>query len=356
MRSYIFLYSEVMGYTVACLEALGELECQVYVVGWDKNKLVNFDFAKSGSINFLKRSSFLKGKNLITWVNRIDPDIIYVSGRMDKGYLKVARLYRKKGKIVVSGFDNQWLSSRKNILAVLFRKLLYQRYFSNIWVAGYEQYEYARRLGYEKSKILLNVYSCDQEKFNLVYERRKKTERLAKEKTLVYVGRFAEAKNIKLLIRVFMTLSVEERNGWNLLLIGEGPLKKELETDYARSPNIRFFDFMSPELLFREMHNWDAFILPSKKEAWGVVVHEFASAGYPLIVSDICGAGQFFVVPNFNGYVFKHDSSTDLKACMLRLFKNDEEALRLMGRESNLLSQFITPRKWAASFVTLLDA
>ena len=47
---------------------------------------------------------------------------------------------------------------------------------------------------------------------------------------------------------------------------------------------------MQPEDLLAFMSTGKAFVLPSTFEPWGVAVHEFAAAGYPLILSDAVGA------------------------------------------------------------------
>ena len=52
-------------------------------------------------------------------------------------------------------------------------------------------------------------------------------------------------------------------------------------------------DFIQPENL-EKVKNAGCFVLPSLKDNWGVVVHEFAAAGLPLIISDGVGAKLLF--------------------------------------------------------------
>ena len=68
------------------------------------------------------------------------------------------------------------------------------------------------------------------------------------------------------------------RDGWELHFIGNGSLKSKL----TQEDGIIVSDFMQPNELVKEIPKTGCFILPSRHEPWGVVIHEFASAGIPL--------------------------------------------------------------------------
>ena len=67
---------------------------------------------------------------------------------------------------------------------------------------------------------------------------------------LVFIGRFAEIKGVENLINIFERLSKKHKN-LNLILCGEGPLKKKYEEmlKNAQIPNSRylFTGFISKE-------------------------------------------------------------------------------------------------------------
>ena len=113
--------------------------------------------------------------------------------------------------------------------------------------------------------------------------------------------------------------------------------------------------FYRPAELFEEIKNLGVFCLPSRFEAWGVVLHEFAAAGLPLISSDKCGAAELFVEHNKNGYIFKSNSVASLKEQLIKvILKTDEELIR-MGDISNNLGNKITPKTFADSLFTIID-
>ena len=69
-------------------------------------------------------------------------------------------------------------------------------------------------------------------------------------------------------------------NPWPLVCAGAGPLVDTV-SDFASS-NI---GFVQPEQLPDLMAGATAFVLPSRIEPWGVVLHEAASSGLPLVTA-----------------------------------------------------------------------
>jgi glycosyltransferase involved in cell wall biosynthesis len=52
--------------------------------------------------------------------------------------------------------------------------------------------------------------------------------------------------------------------------------------------------------------------MPSKKEPWGVVLHEMAIAGLPLLASENVGAASAFLREGENGKVFKLEELSNI--------------------------------------------
>lgn len=124
-------------------------------------------------------------------------------------------------------------------------------------------------------------------------------------KNFIYVGRFIEVKNLKFLITVFNTLPQ-----YTLHIVGFGEQEDQLKS-IAKS-NIIFHGAINNKELPKFYQSCDIFILPSKYEAWGLVVEEALNNGLPVIISDRVGCGPE-IVNQTNGLVFKHNSEEDLK-------------------------------------------
>ena len=170
----LYLYSEVMGYTLSTISSLVSFGAEVHVVYWDKKKLTPYEIPKLNKINFYPRSK-LTLKSMTLLANNIKPDITVVSGWMDYDYLKISRILRNNGAAVVCCLDQQWEASNKKILrSILGFSGFFLRYFSHAWVSGVYQYDYAKKLGFTKKNIFFDLYSADIKKFKNIYKKRKK--------------------------------------------------------------------------------------------------------------------------------------------------------------------------------------
>lgn len=126
------------------------------------------------------------------------------------------------------------------------------------------------------------------------YEERKRVHRF------LFVGRLVEEKNLKMLIDVF--------NGFrdlSLDIVGFGKLESELKS--IAGDNISFLGAVDNKRLPAVYQSHDVFILPSRNEAWGLVVEEALNNGCPVIVSDMVGCREE-LVNSSTGLVFPcHD-------------------------------------------------
>ena len=74
---------------------------KVYIIYWDHKKLTPYEFSEIKGIQFIKRSLLTK-EGLLNKANEISPDLIFVSGWMDQGYIKVCKEFVKRGKKVLA--------------------------------------------------------------------------------------------------------------------------------------------------------------------------------------------------------------------------------------------------------------
>ena len=102
----LYLYAEVMGYTMATITELAKHGVEVHVVSFLKNKKTAYQTVDVSGVHFYSRDSF-GYKSLIDLAIKIDPCIVVVSGWMDRDYLKVASFLRRNRKLVVCGMDGQ---------------------------------------------------------------------------------------------------------------------------------------------------------------------------------------------------------------------------------------------------------
>ncbi len=121
-----------------------------------------------------------------------------------------------------------------------------------------------------------------------------------------------------------------------LLYAGDGPQRGALEKTIALSglgESVKVLGFKGQADLAALYDLCDIFVLPSEREAWGLVVNEAMNAGRAIVCSDRIGAAPDLVVPGLNGHIYPFGNDTALTAA-LRDCLIDPERLAAMGQAS----------------------
>jgi glycosyltransferase involved in cell wall biosynthesis len=153
---------------------------------------------------------------------------------------------------------------------------------------------------------------------------------------LVSVARLAEPKGIRELIDGYLQLPGEVRTRTTLALVGDGPLRTEVE---SRARGLTEGEIRVVGHLERfGVRDWlcaaDAFVLPTKRDNNPLSVIEAAFARLPLIVSRQAGNINELVQGGINGLVLEAvDAASISKALQHLLSLGDSERLE-MGRRS----------------------
>ena len=322
---------------------------EVHVMHWDHKKLTVFEPSIIDGVFYYERSKF-NLPQLKKFILELNPNIIFISGWMDKDYLKAVRVHRKKGIPVVTGIDNIWSNSIKQKIASFLFPWIKNLFFSHAWVAGPYQYEFAKNLGFKSDKIIHSSYSADLNLFNNVYEETKETKEKKYPHKFLFVGRLEKVKGVDILINAWENINARnEIKDWELTLIGDGSLK-ELISEFSSISHIKF---LQPDELKSEIKKYGCFVLPSRTEPWGLVLHEFAAAGFPIICSENCGAAPMFIINNYNGHTFIPNNVKNLENKMLKIINSSDEELLKKSLFSHNLGQRITPEISAANFMSL---
>ena len=357
MIKIIFLYTRLPDYFEQCVAYLvDKYPVEAIIVRYEADRNAQFIFEPKPKINLVFKSSFDSTEKLHAYINSLNPSIIYCSGWNDKDYMSVISEWHTKVPTLM-GLDNPWENTLRQKVGVILFRLLNKLKFSHIWVAGYNQYEFAKKLGYKNEKIIFDLYCANIPNFYKAYSQR--LEKINMEgiypKQLLFIGRFVKYKQPEMLIRAFKELLDEGKTfGWTLLMIGEGPLKNDLKI--YENDKIKIKEFLHPNKLIDEMAFSGAFCLPSKSEHWGVVIHEASAAGLPIITTYTTYSATRFVISKFNGFVFKDSSISLLKNNLSTLFKmNNDELLRMSNNSYNLSGE-INHEKWAASMMSILES
>lgn len=337
------------GYFIACVNKLSQisLDTEIHIIRWTVNKEAPFDFSAIENVFLYDRDKYTK-TTLAKLIKDIDPSIIYCSGWMDKAYKSICKTYTNKIPVIV-GMDNKWTGSFKQKIARLVAKYTVLKCYNYCWVPGEPQEEYALKLGFKKNQILTGFYSADIDFFNKEYFKYKENKMNHLPRRFIYVGRYYSFKGVQDLWKAFDELHREFPNDWELWCLGVGDLNP------FQHSHIKHFGFIQPADMSSFIKETSVFVLPSHFEPWGVVVHEFAAAGFPIVCSNEVGAATQFVENDVNGFIFPVADIQELKKVLKKTILLSNAELIKMGEKSLQKANQISPEKWANKLMRLLN-
>lgn len=351
MKKVLFLYTETAPYFMASVERLvKDHGVEAHIVRWPVNKEAPFEMKVANGITVHERSDF-NDTSLRRFANNLAPDIILASGWVDKTYLQVCRDARKRGAPTVMCSDTAWRGGLKQWAAVGAARLWLHRTFSHAWVTGEAQAMYAEYLGFKRDRIKRGFYTADLDRFAPLVKQFGVKKSAKFPHRFLCVARYIPSKGHQYMVEAFAELCDADQAGdWELWCIGTG----ELHPLAHEHPRIKHIGFVQADEVWKYMEQSGVFILPSLYEPWGVVVHEHAAAGFPLVLSDAVGARHRFLKEGGNGHCFIAGNKASLKKTFREVIATSDTELVAMGLRSTELAMDWGPKEWAATVMDLI--
>ncbi|MCK5367334.1 MAG: glycosyltransferase family 4 protein [Cyclobacteriaceae bacterium] len=292
---------------------------------------------------------------LIRKIKTFQPDVILVYGWNLKSHFKAMRYFNGKVSVWFTG-DSTLLDEKggwRKIVRRIWLRWVYRQVDKAFYV-GANNKKYFQAHGIKEEQLVFFPHAIDNERFADNEERQYEVKALKWRRelgysnddiVLLFAGKFEAKKNPQLLIEVIKGFQhstrahrsfSEEGNQptlpagrkIKLLMIGNGPLEKELKQMANDDMNIQFLPFQNQSVMPIVYRLGNLFCLPSQSETWGLVINETLSSGRPVIVSSKVGCANDLVVENVSGIVFNYQESFDLKEVLLTLIKSDLKQMR----------------------------
>jgi glycosyltransferase involved in cell wall biosynthesis len=276
---------------------------------------------------------------LVNAVTTFDPELLMVCSWQVAGYRAVCHAMRNRA-LRVCGMDNQWRGRPKQWLGVLTSKIFVQRLFDAAFVTGERQVAFARKLGFAQDRIWRGLYACDFSKFEAS---RREAASIDARRSFLYAGRLVPEKGIETLMAAYRRYRAETMEPWPLRVAGTGPLRNLVEG----VPGVEYHGFVQPDALPALFADAGCFVLSSRFEPWGVVIHEAAASRLPIICTSACGASDHLVRNGYNGFVVKPGDAGALAAAMSKISQLPSESRAEMANASYALASQFTPESWA---------
>ncbi len=123
---------------------------------------------------------------------------------------------------------------------------------------------------------------------------------------IFYNAKIIDRKNPELLINSFLKIDKACKIPATLVIAGDGKIKDKLIKRYKNFRNIKFLGFINQNLLSQFYSLADLFVLPSKYDAWGLVINEAMSFSKPVITSRNVISSYDLIKQNVNGVAFNN--------------------------------------------------
>lgn len=256
-----------------------------------------------------------RGGEVIKRLRAADAQAVMIAGYNDVGRLRVASWCRRHGVPVYCRADSNLADevNKHPLKKALKRRFVsvVRKLFTGVFAVGPQTVAYWKHYGVPAEQIESIPYEPDYELVESITEEEVASvrERFGLDparRRIVFSGRLTAVKRVDLLIDAFARIA-DERSDWDLLIVGDGELRAELENRVPEElqARITWAGFLAEQRDVARLYRAsDVLVLPSDYEPWALVVNEAAAAGLAIVVSEVVGAGAALVRSGVNGETF----------------------------------------------------
>jgi phosphatidylinositol alpha-1,6-mannosyltransferase len=164
-----------------------------------------------------------------------------------------------------------------------------------VTISKYSQAKILEHYGVAEEKIRIVSNGVDTETFQPsdILEAKKQFG-LGQEPTVLFIGSLVARKGLPYLVEAAKKVIKQQANV-KFLLVGSGPLRKQIEDSVASaglSGNFVFYGNIPQSQLAATYNSADVFVLPSLQEGQGIVLLEAQACGKPVVAFGVGGAKE----------------------------------------------------------------
>ena len=297
-------------------------------------------------------------------LERINPDVVVSVGYGLSVMRAAARWARSHRKGSILCHETTRLDRPRYWPKEVVKGWIIRHYYHAAFVGGSRHRDYLVKLGMPQKRIWGPYDVVDNEYFSRMSNVVRADPQLWRERLglpdryFLYVGRYNLEKNLFRLLDAYWRYRAKYAEGWSLVLVGDGPQRKELEA-FAATRDIRdvyWYGFQQIDELPAYYALGGCFILPSTSEPWGLVVNEAMACELPVLVSRQCGCVPELVSEEQNGLTFNPYDSSSLAELLERVALLDEPTRHAMGTASQKIIALYSPQVWAEKLARCIRA
>jgi glycosyltransferase involved in cell wall biosynthesis len=277
-----------------------------------------------------------------SWKRR-RPDAVYVATEGPLGWSAV-RVARRLGIPALSGFHTNFHSYSRHYRVGWLRPLIlgYLRRFHNrstgTLVPSADLRERLQCLGFNNVSVLSR--GVDNELFTperRSAELRRQWGVSSNDLAVLYVGRIAPEKNVKLAVDAYRTMK-QSAGSSKFVVVGDGPARAALQRENA---DLIFSGLRTGQQLAEHYASADVFLFPSETETFGNVTLEAMASGLAVIAYDYAAA-KMHIRHGETGVLVPYGDSTAFVDLAARLTRNPSS----LGWIRRRAREYITSLDW----------
>jgi glycosyltransferase involved in cell wall biosynthesis len=310
-------------------------------------------------------------------LSRLRPSIVFLNGWSDRSALAGLRWCMRTGTPAVvmsesSRIDSIWddqhpdpgRTMRRPWWRDVVKRRLVRQYAAAL-VGGGRHREYAIELGMAPDRVFDGYDVVDNDYYAAGADAARADAAVLRgrlgipERYFLASARFIPKKNLPRVIRAFAAYrKAAGRDAWDLVLLGDGPVKPELVqlvADLQLGPAVHFPGFKP----FADLPTYyglaGALIHASTTEQWGLVVNEGMAAGLPVAVSRTCGCAVDLVTNGVTGFDFDPYDEAGMTQALLTIAAPTFDRAA-MGRAARARMAEWGPARFATNFWRAAEA
>lgn len=280
--------------------------------------------------------------NLFKNIKKYNPDIIIINANAGEFDSRRVSLWAKKENKKLILWVCSWDSNKaKGLFRFIKRKLtkIYYKRGNRFLAYSSHASKFIESFGISQNKITIAYNGLDinelEDKVDYVISEKEiiKSELNPNKQTVfLFVGGLIPMKSPLLLIDSFLKLNKENKDV-QLWIIGDGPLREQLENKISDNENIKYFGRIVDDVdKYFAAADW--FVLPG---AGGLALNQAMFWKTPCICSVADGTEDDLVIDNINGYRFDSGDSDSLYYAMKKALKTNSDKYEIMGAFSKYL-------------------
>jgi len=264
---------------------------------------------------------------IIAWMTEHAVRFVLMMGYNDCGRIRIIRWCHRAGIPCWLFGDSNILGDYGGGLKEWFKPLAVRRivgWCDGIFSCGRLGLQYFVKYGADPGRCFYFPYEPDYNLIgnldsSVIRQTRRRFGLSESRRRIVFCGRLTEVKRPDLMIAAFVALA-PQRPDWDLLVIGDGPLRAPLQARLPADlwPRVTWTGFLDDQAAVSALYrSCDVLVLPSDYEPWALVVNEAAAAGLAIVSSNIVGASAELVRDGVNGRLFPPGDLGTLTQCLL---------------------------------------